>query len=108
MFIEISCVGTELPDFVGYFVSLIYVGIRIGVPILLIIVGMFDMGKAIVAKKEEDVKKAQQLLIKKLVVGLIVFLIPYFVELVVKWTTKDEEIVGCIKQLIDYKTNLFN
>ena len=106
MFLDIMCVGTALPDFVGYFVSLIYVAIRIGVPILLILVGMFDMGKAIVAKKEEDVKKAQGLLIKKLIVGVIVFLLPYFVELVVKIATRDNSIVDCIKKLIDYKTNL--
>ena len=106
MFLDIVCVGTTLPDFVGYFVSLIYVAIRIGVPVLLILVGMFDMGKAIVAKKEEDVKKAQTLLIKKLILGVIVFLLPYFVELVVKLATKDDAIVECIRRLIDYKTNL--
>ena len=106
MFLDIVCVGTTLPDFVGYFVSLIYVAIRIGVPVLLILVGMFDMGKAIVAKKEEDVKKAQTLLIKKLILGVIVFLLPYFVELVVKLATKDDAIVECIRKLIDYKTNL--
>ncbi len=108
MFLDIVCVNTTLPDTVGYFVSLIYVGFRIGVPILLIIVGMFDMGKAIVAKKEDDVKKAQQLLIKKIIVGVIVFLLPYFVELIVKIATRDESIVDCIKRLIDYRTNLFN
>ena len=106
MILDIMCVGTKLPDFVGYFISLIYVAIRIGVPILLIIVGMFDMGKAIVAKKEEDVKKAQGLLVKKLIVGVIVFLLPYFVELVVKIATRDNSIVDCIRKLIDYKTNI--
>ena len=107
MFLDIKCVSTTLPDFLGYFISLIYLGIRIGIPLLLIIVGMFDMGKAIVAKKEEDVKKAQGLLVKKLIVALIVFLLPYFVELIVKIATKDNDIVDCIKNLIDYRTNLF-
>ena len=107
MFLDITCVNVTLPDFVAYFVSLVYIVIRIGIPVLLIIVGMFDMGKAIVAKKEEDVKKAQQLLIKKIIVGLIVFLIPYFVVLIVKFATKDQAIVDCIRRLIDYKTNIF-
>lgn len=108
MLLDIACVDIALPDFLGYFVSLIYIAIRIGVPILLIIVGMFDMGRAIVAKKEEDVKKAQQLLVKKIVVGVIVFLLPYFVELVIKIATRDNQVVDCIKRLIDYKTNLLN
>ena len=107
MFLDIVCVGTVLPDYLGYFVSVVYLGIRIGIPILLIIYGMIDMGKAIVAKKEEDVKKAQSLLLKKMVVGLIVFLLPYFVEFVIKVITGDEELVDCIKKLIDYKTNIF-
>ena len=106
MFLDIECVGQTLPDWTGYYASIIYVGVRIGIPILLIIVGMFDMGKAMVAKKEEDVKKAKGLLVKKLIIGLIVFLIPYVVELVVKIATRDDEIVECIRRLIDYKTNL--
>ncbi len=107
MFIDIECVNTTLPDFLGYFISLIYIGIRIAIPLLLIIVGMFDMGRAIVAKKEEEVKKAQSLLIKKILLGVVVFLIPYLVEFIVKVATKDEQIVECLKRLIDYRTNLF-
>ena len=67
---------------------------------------MFDMGKAIVAKKEEDVKKAQKLLVRKLIVGVIVFLLPYFVELIVKIVVRDDDILNCLKALIDYRTNL--
>ena len=107
MFLDIQCVGTTLPDYAGYYISLVYVGIRIGIPILLIIVGMLDMGRAIVAKKEEDVKKAQGLLVKKLLIGVIVFLLPYLVEFVVKVATRDDSLVDCIKRLIDYRHNIF-
>ena len=107
MFLDIMCDGTLLPDETGYYVSLVYFSIRIVIPILLIIVGMIDMGKAIVAKKEEDVKKAQDLLLKKMLIGLIVFLLPYLVEFVIKVTTRDEGLVECIRTLIDYKNNLF-
>ena len=99
--------GKTFPDYLGYYISLVYMLIRLGIPILLIIVGMFDMGRAIVAKKEEDVKKAQSLLVKKLLVGVIVFLIPYLVEFVIKVSTGDVELVDCIKRLIDYRTNIF-
>ena len=56
MYLDIYCVGLQIPDFVGYYISLVYKVLRIGIPILLIVFGMFDMGKAVVAKKEEDVK----------------------------------------------------
>ena len=107
MFLDIYCAGTTLPDYLGYWISVVYLAIRVGIPILLIIFGMLDMGKAIVAKKEEDVKKAQSLMVKKLLIGVLVFLLPYLVEFVVKVATRDDEIVNCIKALIDYRTNIF-
>ena len=106
MFLDVTCIGVDIPDSLVYVFSLFYVGIRLGIPLLLIIVGMFDMGKAIVAKKEEDVKKAQKLLVRKLIVGVIVFLLPYFVELIVKIVVRDDDILNCLKALIDYRTNL--
>lgn len=107
MFLDIRCGSTNLPDFIGYLVSLVYFAIRVAVPILLIIVGMFDLGKAIVSKKEDDVKKAKSLLLKKILLGVLVFLIPYLVELLIKIITRDNEILDCVKSLIDYRTNLF-
>jgi len=107
MFLDIYCAGTTLPDYLGYWISVVYLAIRVGIPILLIIFGMVDMGKAIVAKKEEDVKKAQSLMVKKLLIGVLVFLLPYLVEFIVKVATRDEGIVNCIKALIDYRTNIF-
>lgn len=103
MVLDISCAGMVLPDFVGYYVALIYKAVRIAIPILLIIMGMFDMGKAIVAKKEEDVKKAQSLLIKKLILGVIVFLLPYLVEFALKFLSRDSSIMKCVMDLLNYK-----
>ena len=48
MYLDIYCVGLQIPDFVGYYISLVYKVLRIGIPILLIVFGMFDMGKAVV------------------------------------------------------------
>ena len=107
MFLDIKCGSTNLPDFIGYLVSLVYFAIRVAVPILLIIAGMFDLGKAIVSKKEEEVKKAKNLLFKKFLLGIVVFLIPYLVELLIKLLTHDDELLNCVKNLIDYRTNLF-
>lgn len=103
VFLDINCMGMMIPDFVGYYVSLIYKGFRIAIPILLIIMGMFDMGKAIVAKKEEDVKKAQSLLVKKLIIGVIVFLLPYVVEFVLNFLSKDSSVMKCVMDLLNYK-----
>ena len=34
--------------------------IQIGIPIILIILGMLDLGKAVVASKEDEIKNAQK------------------------------------------------
>lgn len=46
------------------------------VPILLILWGTIDLVKAVVAGKEEDIKKNQKALIKRVISAVIVFLLP--------------------------------
>ena len=46
-------------------VGIVVLGIRIAVPIILIVVGMLDLAKAVTEKSEDNIKKAQQGLIKK-------------------------------------------
>ena len=107
MFLDIACGELTVPEYLVYVISLVYFSIRIIIPILLIIFCMIDMGKAIVAKKEEDVKKAQSLLLKKLLIGLVIFILPYFIEWMIRILSQDSTISDCIKNLIDYRTNLF-
>ena len=56
---------------VGYVIF----GIKVATPIILIIVGMIDLAKAVTLNKDEEVKKAQNLLIKKAIAGVLVFLV---------------------------------
>lgn len=53
--------------------------IMIGVPILLIIFGMVDLGKAVIASKEEEVKKATKLLGKRFLYAVGVFAVVWIV-----------------------------
>ena len=41
-------------------VNVVINAIMIGVPILLIVLGMVDLGKAVIASKEDEVKKAEE------------------------------------------------
>lgn len=56
--------------------------IRILVPILIILLGTLDFGKAVLAGKEDEMKKAQSTFIKRLIAGVIVFFIPLLVDLI--------------------------
>ena len=54
-------------------------------PIILIVIGSIDMVKAIIAGKEDEIKKHQQTLIKRLISAVIIFLIPLAVSIVLGW-----------------------
>ncbi len=89
-----------IPGKIGSLVSTVYNAILIAVPLLLIISGMFSLASAIMKQKEEDVKKAQQLLVKKLIAGAIVFLLFALVRWLVSYF--DNDLTNCFDALINY------
>ena len=54
------------------------------IPIGLILFGVFDLGKAVVASDEKEVKAAQSRLIKRVIYAILVFLVPQLVALIMK------------------------
>lgn len=82
----VSCGGnyvTKIPAALPKVVSMVYTIIQIVVPILLVIFGMIDLFKGITAQKEEELKKAQKLFIKRLISGALVFFVFVAVRLVI-------------------------
>ena len=55
--------------------------IQIAVPILLIIMGSIDLMKAVMAGKEDEIKKSQSTFVKRAIAAVIVFFIPFIVSL---------------------------
>lgn len=53
--------------------------IQWAVPVILILVGSIDLVKAVMAGKEDDIKKNQNTLFKRVIAAVIVFLIPLIV-----------------------------
>ena len=96
-----ECFGTGVPEKVANLIRLIYNAIRIGVPIILIIVGMFDMGKAVTLHDENEIKKAQTLLVRKAVAAALVFLILSLVTLLISIVDENhEEDLGCVSCIL--------
>ena len=56
--------------------------IQVGIPIILIVLGMLDLGKAVVASKEDEIKNAQKLLIKRAIYAIAIFFVVLIVQLV--------------------------
>lgn len=55
---------------------------KIVIPILIIIFGMIDLGKAVVASKDDEIKKAVKSLAMRAVAGVFIFFIPNLVGLI--------------------------
>ena len=85
------CEGILVPNTLFNVVSTIIKGIKIVVPILLIIWGMMDFTKSVIAKKEEDIKKYQKAFVSRLISALVVFLIIFVVQLAVNLVSGVED-----------------
>ena len=66
------------------FIHNIIVIIKLGVPIVLVIMGMIDFGKAVVASKEDEMAKARKEFIKRVIAGAAVFLMITVTQLAIK------------------------
>lgn len=55
----------------------------IGIPILLIIFGTIDLGKAVISSKEDEVKKAKQAFIRRLIYAVLVFAVAWLVGFII-------------------------
>ena len=72
---------------------------QIGIPILLIILGTIDLGKAVISSDEKEVKAAQNRLIKRFIYAALVFFVTTFVSVVMNivatGATDDANTTGC-------------
>ena len=85
-----------------YIVSAIVLVIKIAIPILLIIFGMLDLGKAVVAAKEDEIKKGQHTFVKRLITAVIVFFVVQVVQIVIRFvSSNDSDISSCFNCFIN-------
>lgn len=101
-----SVFGVDVPNALPYLVSLFIRIIQIAVPILLIIFGMLDLGKAVTGQKEDEIKKGQQTFFKRLIAAIMVFLVVVIVQLligVVANATEEDSVWGCVDYFINYE-----
>ena len=83
-------------------VSIIILVIQVVVPVILVVLGMIDLLKAVIGSKEEDIKKAQGLFIKRLIVGALVFFVFVIVKMLISFVAEDsEEIMNCVNCFIN-------
>ncbi len=76
--VDISRFCTEAKDILQ-FAGWILLFFKIAIPIIIIALGMFDFGKAVVAEKEDEVKKQTKRLLYRAIAGVVIFFIPSLV-----------------------------
>lgn len=92
----------NVPGMLPYVISTIVLIVEILVPVLLIVFGMIDLGKAVIAQKEDEIKKGQATFFKRLVAAILVFFVIFIVKLVIGFVSNDNTtIANCINCFIN-------
>lgn len=95
-------IGLSFSGMLPYVISMIILIIKIVVPILLIIFGMIDLAKAVMAQKEDEIKKGQQTFIKRLIAAIIVFFVITIVQMIISFVSNDNDDIGsCFKCFVN-------
>ena len=93
-----------IPNLISTIINII----KIAVPILLVIFGMLDLGKAVMAQKEDEIKKGQQTFVKRLIAAVIVFLVIFVVQIVIGLVAprgENADVWSCFDCLINGTTS---
>ena len=77
-FLECNANLKPVMAIVGWVIFLI----QMGIPIALILLGMIDLGKAVIASKDDELKKAQKAFGKRFLYAAAVFLVVWAVRTV--------------------------
>lgn len=85
----------KIDDSIPNLVSTIIKLIQIVVPIILVVLGLFDFAKAVMAQKEDEIKKGQQTFIKRIIAAALVFFVVAIVKLLVSLLAVDNDIMAC-------------
>lgn len=102
----VNCAGIELPYGVPYFIHKIIDLIKIVTPIILIILGMLDFGKAVVANDEKNMKEASSKFIRRALAAVIIFFVVAIVQFVFNQVVSDNKgAMGCINCFINDDCN---
>lgn len=97
---KVSCGNvTNIPKKIPDLTSDIVTIFQIAVPIILIIMGSIDLLKGVMAQKEDEIKKGQHMLIKRLITAAIIFFVVVIVKFVISIvadSTNTANMVECI------------
>ena len=89
MILDVNEVCANFDSTLATFIHNVIIVIKVAVPIILVLLGMLDLGKGVIASKEDEIKKGQHTFIKRLLAGAIVFFMITIVQLVISVIDRD-------------------
>ena len=116
----VSCTGSStpcdeicVPNVLINIVRTVINIIKIGVPIILIVLGMIDMGKAVASQKEDEIKNGQKKLLSRCIAAGITFFVVAIVQLLVGIISsaaesdqnKENSLWSCIEKFVSKGSN---
>ena len=72
VFLDVNC--SDIAGVIGLIHAVVGL-IQFGIPFILIIYGLLDLGKAVMAGKEDEMKGAQKILIKRVMYAIATFIV---------------------------------
>lgn len=75
--------------------------LRIAAPVVLVLFASLDLGKAVIASDEGQIKKAQSHLLKRIAAGVIVFLVFVIIEMFVSMISGSSDVISCVNQFLN-------
>lgn len=99
--------GIELPEKLPTFTSGIYNIVKLLVPVILIIMGMIDFTKAVMASDEKKMSDAKSTFIRRLIAAVIVFMIMAVVQFIFKQIDSgyQNSMANCVNCLLSNDKN---
>lgn len=106
--------GGTIDPIIPKFLTNVVKIIQVAIPIILVILGMVDLGKAVTSNDEKQMKEAQKTLIKRVIYAILIFFIIAIVKFVfgVLGTSSSKSdaggkiaktnVTGCINCFLDY------
>ena len=96
---------TKIPAKIPQICSLIVLIIEIAVPVILVVMGLTDLLKAIVAQKEDEITKARNIFVKRLIIGALVFFVIAIGKFLVSVIASDDKdnAIDCISCFLENK-----
>lgn len=81
-FMKTEC--ADLQPIINFIKHGVFPLIQFAIPVLLIVMGSIDLGKAVLSSDDKEIKAATSKLVKRAIAAVAVFFIPFIVNLLIR------------------------